>query len=79
MLEDHDNLVDNLLMWARDSSNKLYFVERPDKFDVFMRPEVCTVNKIYQGVNRLFISLLLQDVSKVVSLNALYTIERHEI
>ena len=48
MLEDHDNLVDNLLMWARDSSNRLVFVERPDKFAVFQRPEVSfTVKSVW--------------------------------
>lgn len=39
MLEDHDNLVDNLLMWSRDSTNRLLFLERPDKFDTFLHPE----------------------------------------
>ena len=39
MLEDHDNLVDNLLMWSRDSTNRLLFFERPEKFDTFLHPE----------------------------------------
>ncbi len=42
MLEDHDNVVENLLMWTRDSNNKLLFVERPGKYDVFKHPEVGT-------------------------------------
>lgn len=32
-------LVDNLLMWTRDSKNKLLFVERIDKYDLFFHPE----------------------------------------
>ena len=32
-------LVDNLLLWTRDSKNKILFLERPDKYDLFLRPE----------------------------------------
>ena len=45
MLEDHDSLVDNILLWARESTNKLYFVQRSDKYDVFQRPEVTVLEK----------------------------------
>ncbi|CAB4059448.1 RAPH1 [Lepeophtheirus salmonis] len=37
--EDHENLVENCLMWKIDSKNTLWFIERPEKFDVFFRPE----------------------------------------
>ncbi|CAH1963829.1 unnamed protein product [Acanthoscelides obtectus] len=37
--EDHENLVDNLLLWTRDSKNKIYFVEREDKIKLFLQPE----------------------------------------
>ncbi|CAG9859229.1 unnamed protein product [Phyllotreta striolata] len=37
--EDHELLVDNLLLWTRDSKNKIYFVERPDKIKLFLQPE----------------------------------------
>jgi len=31
--------VENLLLWTRDSKNKLLFVERPDKTQLFLTPE----------------------------------------
>ncbi|XP_008560684.1 amyloid beta A4 precursor protein-binding family B member 1-interacting protein isoform X2 [Microplitis demolitor] len=37
--EDHELLVENLLLWTRDSKNKLLFVERPDKTQLFLSPE----------------------------------------
>ncbi|XP_059469181.1 amyloid beta A4 precursor protein-binding family B member 1-interacting protein isoform X2 [Neocloeon triangulifer] len=37
--EDHELLVDNLMLWARDSKNKLLFLNRPDKYSFFTRPE----------------------------------------
>ena len=40
MLEDHDYPLDCISLWSRDSTNRLYFVERPIKYDLFLRPEV---------------------------------------
>jgi amyloid beta A4 precursor protein-binding family B protein 1-interacting protein len=37
--EDHELLVENLMMWTRDSKNKLLFLERPDKTELFSAPE----------------------------------------
>jgi hypothetical protein len=37
--EDHENMVENLLMWTRDSKNKIFFVEREDKYDTFLNPQ----------------------------------------
>lgn len=37
--EDHENMVENLLMWTRDSKNKIFFVEREDKYDMFLNPQ----------------------------------------
>jgi len=37
--EDHENLVENLLMWTRDSKNKIFFVERPEKYDMFLNAQ----------------------------------------
>ncbi|KAM4544210.1 amyloid beta A4 precursor protein-binding family B member 1-interacting protein [Fundulus diaphanus] len=37
--EDHENLVEPLLAWTRDSENKVLFKERKDKFEVFKNPQ----------------------------------------
>uniref|UniRef100_A0A6A7FS04 Amyloid beta A4 protein-binding family B member 1-interacting protein isoform X3 n=2 Tax=Hirondellea gigas TaxID=1518452 RepID=A0A6A7FS04_9CRUS len=37
--EDDEMLVENLLLWARDSKNKLFFLDRPDKYALFWQPE----------------------------------------
>ncbi|KAF2367295.1 Ras-associating (RA) domain [Trinorchestia longiramus] len=37
--EDDEMLVENLLLWARDSQNKLFFLDRPDKYMLFWQPE----------------------------------------
>lgn len=31
--------MENVLYWGRDYTNKLYFVQQPDKYDLFVQPE----------------------------------------
>ncbi|XP_067870010.1 amyloid beta A4 precursor protein-binding family B member 1-interacting protein [Heterodontus francisci] len=38
-LEDHENLVETLSHWTRDSENKLLFVEQKEKYAVFKNPQ----------------------------------------
>lgn len=38
--EDNENIVENCLLWKVDSKNTLWFIERPEKFDLFSRPEI---------------------------------------
>lgn len=38
--EDHELLVDKLMMWDRDSKNRILFVERREKVQFFLRPEL---------------------------------------
>uniref|UniRef100_UPI00358E5637 amyloid beta A4 precursor protein-binding family B member 1-interacting protein-like n=1 Tax=Myxine glutinosa TaxID=7769 RepID=UPI00358E5637 len=37
--EDHENLIENLVTWTRDSENLLTFVERREKYSLFRMPE----------------------------------------
>lgn len=37
--EDQELLVENCLMWKPDSKNTIWFIERPEKFDIFQRPQ----------------------------------------
>ncbi|KPJ09292.1 Ras-associated and pleckstrin-likey domains-containing protein 1 [Papilio machaon] len=37
--EDHEMLVDNLMLWTRESKNKILFAERPEKISLFQTPE----------------------------------------
>ncbi|KAK7110118.1 hypothetical protein V1264_014045 [Littorina saxatilis] len=39
LLEDHDSLVENMVMWTRDSKNKVLFEHRHEKYDLFLQPE----------------------------------------
>ncbi|KAM7104564.1 ras-associated and pleckstrin homology domains-containing protein 1 isoform 3-T3 [Molossus nigricans] len=39
IFEDHENLVENLLNWTRDSQNKLLFMERIEKYALFKNPQ----------------------------------------
>ncbi|XP_041366457.1 ras-associated and pleckstrin homology domains-containing protein 1-like isoform X2 [Gigantopelta aegis] len=39
ILEDHDTLVENMVMWTRDSKNKILFEERQEKYEIFQHPE----------------------------------------
>ncbi|XP_060583749.1 ras-associated and pleckstrin homology domains-containing protein 1-like isoform X2 [Ruditapes philippinarum] len=39
VLEDHDTLVENMVMWTRDTKNQIMFESRPQKNDLFKCPE----------------------------------------
>lgn len=40
LYEDHELLVDKLMMWDRDSKNRILFVERSERAMLFLRPEL---------------------------------------
>ncbi|GFO38016.1 ras-associated and pleckstrin homology domains-containing protein 1 [Plakobranchus ocellatus] len=44
ILEDHDSLVESMVMWTRDSKNKIMFEDRMDKYDLFRNPEKYLMN-----------------------------------
>uniref|UniRef100_A0AAZ3S0B5 Ras association (RalGDS/AF-6) and pleckstrin homology domains 1b n=1 Tax=Oncorhynchus tshawytscha TaxID=74940 RepID=A0AAZ3S0B5_ONCTS len=39
IFEDHENLVENLQNWTRDSQNRLMFIERIEKYALFKNPQ----------------------------------------
>ncbi|XP_037344301.2 ras-associated and pleckstrin homology domains-containing protein 1-like isoform X3 [Pungitius pungitius] len=39
IFEDHENLVENLQNWTRDSQNRLMFTERVEKYALFKNPQ----------------------------------------
>lgn len=43
MYEDHEHVVENLLLWTRDSCNRLFFLEKEEKYDLFINPQVSAV------------------------------------
>lgn len=49
--EDHENLVEPLSAWTRDSENKVLFLERGEKYEVFKNPQVCSPTLQPRGVN----------------------------
>ena len=69
--EDHENLVENCLMWKVDSKNTLWFIERPEKYDVFVKPEryINQIKIIQIGTNYLHIQMfqICANLSKLFS------------
>lgn len=39
LFEDNELLVDNLMLWSRDSKNRVLFLQRPDKVSLYNTPE----------------------------------------
>ncbi|KAG2458301.1 AB1IP protein, partial [Polypterus senegalus] len=39
IFEDHENMVECLSQWTRDSENRILFIERKDKYAVFKNPQ----------------------------------------
>lgn len=39
LYEDHELLVENLLTWSSDSKNRVLFLKRTDRVNLFMTPE----------------------------------------
>ena len=40
LFEDHELLVENLLMWSSDSKNRVLFIKRNDRVSLFNKPEL---------------------------------------
>ena len=40
IFEDHENVVEVLSNWTRDTENKVLFLEKEEKYAVFKNPQV---------------------------------------
>lgn len=49
--EDHEMLVDNLMLWTRESKNKILFAERADKMSLFQTPEKFLLSEDDRGMH----------------------------
>ncbi|XP_076326248.1 uncharacterized protein LOC143233662 isoform X2 [Tachypleus tridentatus] len=39
IFEDHENIVENILMWTQDATHKLLFRRKEDKYNMFLNPQ----------------------------------------
>lgn len=58
-------LVDNLMLWTRESKNKILFAERPDKISLFQTPEKFLLTEDDRGK---FTMRLQPDVSILIKI-----------
>lgn len=63
IFEDHENLVENLLNWTRDSQNRLMFTERIEKYALFKNPQVW--RQLIQKVNQNFVFVWYRLISNL--------------
>ena len=40
LFEDHELLVENLLLWSNDCKNRVLFIKRNDRVSLFNKPEL---------------------------------------
>lgn len=52
--EDHEMLVDNLMLWTRESKNKILFAERPEKNYLFHTPEKFLLSEDDRGIKLIY-------------------------
>ncbi|XP_014401584.1 PREDICTED: ras-associated and pleckstrin homology domains-containing protein 1 isoform X2 [Myotis brandtii] len=70
IFEDHENLVENLLNWTRDSQNRLMFMERIEKYALFKNPQVNEEGKEEATVSHLMMVSLHRLLSKECSFSS---------
>lgn len=59
-------LVDNLMLWTRESKNKILFAERPDKMSLFQTPEKFLLTEDDRGIKHIFSQTLLMFITQIL-------------
>lgn len=61
IFEDHENIVDAMSNWSRDSENQIIFTEKDAKYDLFTRPELYLLSEPNSKIDETHRNKLLNE------------------
>lgn len=60
-MEDHENLVEVMYNWPRDSENKILFTEKDYKYELFKKPELYLSDEYLGDMNEIQREKLVEE------------------